>query len=173
MTWIKGILPWWARWLGLCLVLLSVFTLGQQRGQRIEGEKHIAYIARQAAQTIRIAQAQQIVVTQTEIKYRDRIKTIYIKGKQIEKQVPIYVTQLDNASCTINTGFVRSHNAAWTGNPAGPAAESDRKPTRISLTQVAEVATSNATSCRAWREIALGLRDYYTRLQAATNAAKQ
>jgi hypothetical protein len=67
---------------------------------------------------------------------------------------------------------VRIYDAAWTGDDPGPAIDSDREAAGISLAQVAEVDVFNATACRAWREIALGQREYYTRLQSVTNTDK-
>lgn len=162
-------LPWWARALAITFIFVSVFLLGQLHGERVAGEKHLDYISQQAAQTVKVAKAQQVVVTQTEVQYRDRIQKIYIKGEQIEKQVPIYITAADNAGCVINAGFVRSYNATWTSKPAGSSASADREPAGLSLAEVAETEAHNATSCLAWREQALGLRAFYAKLQLATN----
>ena len=172
MNLLNEILPWWARWLALTLAFLLVFTFGQLRGERIAGEKHIDYVMAQAERSIAIAKAQQVVVTKTQIEYVDRIKTIYVKGDAIEKQVPIYITEADNARFAVNAGFVRVYDAAWAGDDPGPASDSDREPSGISLAQVAEVDVFNATTCRAWREIALGQREYYRRLQSVTNDIK-
>lgn len=119
-----------------------------------------------AAQSVKIAQAQAKVIVETQIKYVDRIKTIYTRGETIEKQVPIYITADDNAGCTINTGFVRIHDAAWTGEPQGSATSADREPAGVSLAAVAETTAFNATACIAWREQALGLREFYAKMQA-------
>ena len=112
-------------------------------------------------------------MTQTEIEYRDRIQKIYIQGKTIEKEVPVYVTQADNSRCTVNAGFLRSYNAAWANEPAGPAAESDRGPAGVSLAEVGETDAFNATVCLAWREKAIGLEAFYGRLQTATKQPGQ
>lgn len=173
MNFLSSILPWWVRWLALALGLLLSFTFGQLRGQRVEGEKHIAYLTQQAGRSLKIAGTQQAVVIQTQVKYVDRIKTVYIKGEEIEKQVPIYITEDDNMRFAVNAGFVRIYDAAWTGDDPGPAADSDREPAGISIAQVAEVNTFNATACRAWREIALGQREYYRRLQSVTNKSER
>ncbi|WEF35770.1 hypothetical protein [Pseudoduganella chitinolytica] len=77
-----------------------------------------------------------------------------MKGDEIEKLVPVYVTRADDDRYGVNAGFVRSYNAAWAGEPAGPAAESDRDAAGIPLSEVAEVDAHNATACRAWRELA-------------------
>ncbi len=166
---IATILPWWARWLTLGAALAMVFLLGQIHGERIAGEAHTDYISKQAAQTVAIAKAQNKVVIDTQIEYVDRIKTVYIKGAEIEKQVPVFVTSVDNADCNIRTSFVRLHDAAWQGDDPGPAASADREPSGISLAEVAEVSASNAAICRHWREKALGLEAFYNKLKAATN----
>ncbi|GGD00175.1 hypothetical protein [Undibacterium terreum] len=158
--------PGWVRILGLAAAGGAIYLLGQLHGERVAGEAHTEYVQQQAAQTVKLAKAQQVLVTKTEIEYRDRIKTIYVKGDEIEKQVPVYVTAADNAACTINAGFVRIHDSAWTGEPAGSAVESDREPAGLSLAEVGETEAANAKSCRAWREQALGLRKFYQNLMA-------
>lgn len=149
---------------------IALYMLGMLHGERVAGQAHIDYISAQAAQSVKVAQAQAKIVIETQIKYVDRIKTIYKQGETIEKQVPIYITADDNAGCTINTGFVRMQNAAWTGEPAGPATSADREPSGIPLAEVAETNAYNATACIAWREQALTLRELYTKLQAVTKA---
>lgn len=163
------ILPSWAKYFALAIMALALYALGRFDGERIKGTEHLEYVAKQATEALRIAKAQEKVVVQTEVKYRDRIQKIYIKGDVIEKEVPVYVTQADNDRCTVNAGFVRSHDAAWTGEPAGPAADSDREPVGISLAEVAETEAFNAKTCLAWRELAIGLREFYQKLQQATN----
>lgn len=167
----KYVLPTWSRLLTYALVVAVVFCLGVMQGERHAGLVHVDYITRQAAQTVAIARAQTKVVIQTEIEYRDRIQKIYVKGDEIEKRVPIYVTAADNAGCSVNAGFVRAYNAAWSGDDPGPAEDADREPSGLPLAAVAEADVHNATSCRAWREQALGLREFYTRLKEATDQA--
>lgn len=163
------ILPWWARALAVLFACVSVFLLGQLHGERVAGEKHNDYVSAQAAQSVKIVKAQAKVVIETQVKYVDRIKKIYIKGETIEKQVPVYVTQTDNAACVINTGFVRVHDAAWSNTITGPTADTDREPAAVSLAEVAEADAFNATTCNTWREQALGLREFYQKLQEVTN----
>ena len=169
MSILSAVMPAWARWLIIGLLVAVVFMSGQMRGERIAGERHIKYVTAQSLQTTKITQAQAKVVIQTEIKYRDRIQKIYVQGAEIEKQVPVYVTQVDNDRCSINAGFVRVYNATWAGDAAGAAAESDRESSGISVVEVAETNASNATACRAWREQALGWREFYQNLKSATN----
>ncbi|MDQ1835073.1 hypothetical protein [Massilia scottii] len=163
-------LPVWARGLLLMAACWCVFLLGQLHGERKAGEAHIAYIGQQAAQVVKVAKAQLQVLVKTETKYRDRIEKIYVKGDEIEKQVPVYVSAADSRAYGVNAGFVRSYNAAWTNEPAGSAADADREPAAVPLVDIAEADAHNARSCFAWREQALGLREAYINLQAATNA---
>jgi len=144
---------------------LSEKTLGQRRA----GQAHVDYVSAQAQRTAVITKGQTEMVIQTEIKYRDRIKTVYLKGETIERQVPVFVTPGDNSTFGVNAGFMRAYNAAWSGDDPGAAAESDRESSGIPLSEVAETDLHNATACRAWREQALGWRDYYQQLRAATN----
>lgn len=163
------VLPWWARWLCLAVAGAALYVLGMLQGERTAGQTHIDYLAAQAGRTVAIVKAQEKVVVQTEIKYRDRIKTVYVKGEEIEKLVPVYVTRDDDDRFGVNAGFVRSYNAAWSGEPAGGGADADREPAGIPLSEIAEVDAHNATVCLAWREQALGWREFYEGLRALKN----
>ena len=163
------VLPTWARWGFVAVSGVALYGLGLLHDERHAGQRHVDYITKQAARTTSIAQAQVRVVMRTEIKYRDRIQKVYIKGEEIEKLVPVYVTRDDDNRFGVNAGFVRSYNAAWAGEPAGPADESDRDAAGVPLSTVAEVDAHNATACRAWRELAIGLREHYQQLKAVTN----
>lgn len=163
------ILPAWVKWAVLLVLLLAAYGLGRVHEARHGADAMIDYIAKQAAQTTRIAKAQVQVVHETEIKYRDRIQTVYVKGDEIEKLVPQYVTPGDDQRFGVNAGFVRVLDAAWGLQPAAAPAESDREPAGVSLSDVAANEADNATACRAWREQALGVREVYERLRAVTN----
>jgi len=159
------ILPAWLKWVAIAALCVAMYGVGRLHEARRGNEAMSDYLAAQAARTVVIGRAQTKLVVQTEIKYRDRIQKIYLKGEVIEKQVPIYVTAADNAECRINTGFVRSHDAAWAGEPAGPASGTDRDAAGVSLAEVSEANAYNARTCLAWRELALGLREHYLKQQ--------
>lgn len=170
MKLLGAVLPCWVRWLVLSVAGAFVFMLGCMRGERIAGQRHIDYITAQARQSIQIAKAQEKVVTKTEIRYRDRIHTIVAQSDALIKEVPIHVSPIDNDRCSINAGFVRVHDAAWGGEPTRSAAESDHEPAGVSLAEVAETGVFNASACRAWREQALGFREFYKQLNAVTTS---
>lgn len=161
--------PSWAKWVAIAVAMVGAAAYGWVQGADHEGTKHDDYIMRQANQTIAIAARQAKVVTVTETKYVDRFKTIYKQGEAIEKYLPTYVTPADNAACSINAGFVRLHDAAWSSQDPGPTTELDRTAGGVSLAQVAETSTANATICHAWREKAIGLEEFYEKLKTATN----
>lgn len=167
----KVVLPTWVRLAAAVAVLAVIYLLGRLDGERTGGEQHIAYVEAQAAQAATLVRAQSQVLRETETKYRDRIHRIYIKGDEIEKEVPVYVTPGDSDAYGVNAGFVRAYNAAWTGTRAGPPAGSDRGPAAVSLTEVAEVDAHNAAACLAWREQAIGLREAYRNVQDIINGA--
>ena len=85
------------------------------------------------AQTVaetKVVQAEETV--KTVVQYVDRIKTVTIRGKDIIKEVPVYVTKQDDARCgVIGDGFVRMWNAANQNalpDSAGGAHEGAAKP---------------------------------------------
>lgn len=164
-------LPSWARLIAIALAAACLFLLGVIWGERSAGEREIARTEGRADQVVKVARAQIQVVTKTETKYRDRIRTIYLKGETIENDVPLYVTPADSERFGVNAGFVRVLDAAWANEPAGPAAGSDREPAGIPLTDIAETEAHNARACHAWREQALGLREFYRGIQAVSNGS--
>jgi hypothetical protein len=165
------VVPAWARAALLAAAGASLFFLGVLHGTTTEGQKHLDYLAAQARQTAVVVAKQVQIVHEVEVQYRDRIRTIYATGEKNVDAVPQLVTAADNQQCTINAGFVRLYDAAWAGSVAAPAAESDREPAAVSLADVAATDAENAASCHAWREQALGLRDFYQRLRALNPSA--
>lgn len=163
------VLPVYVKWIAAAVLLATVYGVGRLHEARRGADAMSDYQAKQAAQTVRVIERQAKVVTVTETKYRDRIKTVYVQGEKIESSIPTYVQPVDIGRFSVNAGFVRVLDAAWAGDPAGPAGDPDREPASIPLDEVAAVEVHNATSCRAWREQALGWRDFYARQQVAVN----
>ena len=168
------VLPPWVGPALLAAAAASLYLLGMMHGVRTEGQKHIDYLATQANRTVRVSEKQIQVVHDVQIVYRDRITTITKTGEQIATAAPQLVTADDSLHFGVNAGFVRIYNAAWTNSPAdvaGAAADSDREPAAVSLTDIAETEAHNATACHAWREQAIGLRSLYEGMRAITDAA--
>ncbi|MBB4726536.1 hypothetical protein [Xanthomonas arboricola] len=88
--------------------------------------------------------------TKTVVEYVDRVQIVREAGATITREIPIYVTQKADAACAIPAGFVRLHDAAATGNPAGPpAGDPDAPAAGITLSGIAGTVADNYTSCHA------------------------
>lgn len=106
-----------------------------------------------------------VIANRTEGQVREVVRTVYVRGATIVKEVPVYVTKQDNAACTINTGFVRVHDAAVANQPPGPPADTDRAATGVALSTVGETVAENYThyhACvakvKAWEQFYADLR---------------
>lgn len=166
---IKAVPAW--LWMGIALMGAPCmsYLAGDMHGAQRAGQAHIAYVKAQEKSAQKVAAAQIQVVEKTEIKYRDRIQKIYVKGEQIEQSAPLYVTLADTGSYRVNAGFVRLYDAGWLNEAPGPAVDADREPAAIQITAIAEIQAANAASCLAWREQALGLREFYEQLRTVSN----
>lgn len=81
----------------------------------------------QAVAETKVEQVEQTV--KTVIQYVDRVKTVTIRGKDIIKEVPVYVTKQDDARCgVIGDGFVRLWNAANQNALPDSSREADEDP---------------------------------------------
>ncbi|MFC3278926.1 hypothetical protein [Xanthomonas fragariae] len=103
--------------------------------------------------------------TKVVVGYVDRVQIVREAGATITREIPIDVTQKADAACAIPAGFVRLHDAAASGNPAGPTAgDPDAPAAGITLSAVA----NNYTSCHATAAQLSALQDWiYLHLPAA------
>ncbi len=131
----------------------------RQQLRTITGERDAARQERDAARGT--------VITVTE--YVDRVQTVYVAGKTITKEIPVYVTAQADAACTIPAGFVRIHDAAAANLAPEPAAGNPDAPAAgIALSAVAETVADNYTTCHAIRAQVIGLQDYVRSLPQAS-----
>lgn len=163
------VIPPYVRWLAIAALVSAVATFGYIKGLEHGKNELVEYIAKEAAASSHITQAQAQVVVKTEVVYRDRVQKIYVQGKDLELHIPDYIKPADDSRFDVPAGFLRVADAAWAGEPAGPAADSDRGPAGVSFTELGKVEVTNATSCRVWREQALGWRKFYADQQVAVN----
>ena len=141
------------------LVVLAVLGAAWGKGYLMGSERLNDYIQKQAQEAVRIGKVRTQIVLQTQTKYRTKIDTIYKEGETV------YVTTSDNSGCIVPVSFVRSFNTAY-GQPAGPPADTDREPSGVPLSTVAETEKHNATSCRVYKEQRDGLIEFYKKQQA-------
>lgn len=160
----------WCVLAGLAVVGGS-YHMGRSHERKLADAEMVEYKNKQVIQTVKIVKGETQAVIKTEIEYRDKIKKIYIQGAEIEKHITDYVQPVDDVRFAVNAGFLRDIDAAWAGVPVGPAVDSDREPSGIPISAIAAVEAGNATSCLAWREQALGWREFYHDQQVVINGA--
>jgi hypothetical protein len=160
-----SLIPLWARLALLAALAGACYFAGFVKGDDHGTAKLTDYLGKEAAADQKLMQAREKIVTQIETKYVDRIKTVTVKGDEIIKEVPVYVTAKDDAGCVVPVGFVREYNAAWSGTPAGPPAESDRGPSGNPLSAVATADAGNAQTCLIWKQQRDGLIEFYKEQQ--------
>jgi hypothetical protein len=162
-------IPPLGRWLAIGLLTAAFGTFTYIRGLE-HGQHELAdYIGKQAAQTVTIVKHEVQTVTKTETKYRDRIQKIHDQGEQNASRIPEVLPPDLDRRLPLPAGFVRILDAAWAGAPVGPATDSDKEPSSVPPSVVAANESDNATSCRIWREQALGWREFYADQQIAIN----
>lgn len=105
-------------------------------------------------------QQSQKITTQVQTVYVDRVKTITTAGQTIIKKVPIYVTKHDDLMCTINTGFVSLWNSANQMSVPSPATSVDETPSAITLSDVANQHTIEATQYNELSEQVIALQSW-------------
>lgn len=122
-----------------------------ERVRAVEGERDTA------REETRLARENVRVVTQ----YVDRVETVYVAGKTITKEIPVYVTPEADAACTVPVGFVRIHDAA-AGNtaPEPSAGDPDAPAPGLALSAVAETVADNYTRYHALGAQLISLQDY-------------
>lgn len=156
-----------AKWAVIGILLASFGGFCYFKGDVHGTAKLTEYQGGQAIATVKLTAARVQIVHEVDVKYLDRIQVVHDVGATIEKEVPIYVTAADDSRCAVPDGFVREHNAAWSGTPPGPPVESDRGPSGVPISEVAAADAGNATACRIYKEQRNGLIEFYRKLQDA------
>ncbi|WP_311238392.1 MULTISPECIES: hypothetical protein [unclassified Xanthomonas] len=146
----------------ILLVLIAVLVGGcvwqEQRVSTAQRERKQALDAKAAAIAERDSAR---ASTKTVVEYVDRVQIVREAGATITREIPIYVTQKADAACAIPAGFVRLHDAAASGNPAGPpAGDPDAPAAGITLSGIAGTVADNYTSCHATAAQLSALQDW-------------
>ncbi|CAH2708997.1 hypothetical protein NCPPB1935_14715 [Xanthomonas campestris pv. nigromaculans] len=144
--------------LALIAVLVGGCVWQEHRVSAAQKDRDTALQAKRQAEAERnSAKASTTVVTQ----YVDRVQIVREAGATITREIPIYVTQKADAACAIPAGFVRLHDAAASGNPAGPpAGDPDAPAVGITLSGIAGTVAYNYISCHATAAQLSALQDW-------------
>lgn len=144
-------------------VYFAIYNKGKAAGKAVVQAEFDAYKAAQADATKVVVKEVEKIVTETEIKYVDRIKIVERKGREIVVKVPVYINQTDDAACELRNGFVRLHDGAARNDPPATPAESDRAPSGVALSEAVSTVVDNYTVCLKWREQVRGWQEFWGR----------
>ncbi|RMO79803.1 hypothetical protein ALQ33_200025 [Pseudomonas syringae pv. philadelphi] len=147
--------------ISVCWSLTWWFGYSQGK-QSVETAAVIAEGAR-LAQAFEQGQALGTVRDRIVTEYVDRVEYIEKRGATIIKEVPVYVSAKADAACTVNSGFVRLHDAAATGadlSPSGGSGAADEAPSGVALSTVAATTAANYAACNANAEQLSKLQGY-------------
>ncbi|MGQ5369450.1 hypothetical protein ACULLZ_00895 [Xanthomonas arboricola pv. corylina] len=144
--------------LALIAALVGGCVWQERRISTAQKDRDAALQAKRQAEAERdSAKGSTTVVTQ----YVDRVQIVHEAGATITREIPIYVTQKADAACAIPAGFVRLHDAAASGNPAGPpTGDPDAPAAGITLSGIAGTVAYNYTSCHATAAQLSALQDW-------------
>jgi hypothetical protein len=156
------IVPVWARWIAILALAGASYAAGCLHEARHES-------AVQTAKVVTVVKHEMQTVTQVQTVYKDRIQKIYVQEKEIEADIPRFIPPHVDAEFAVPVGFVRVAAAGWSGDPVGPAGDADAGPSDLQFSELATAEVRNAASCRAWREQALGWREFYAKQQETFN----
>ncbi|MFC0155945.1 hypothetical protein ACFFJ4_20825 [Xanthomonas dyei] len=146
----------------ILVVLIAALVGGcvwqEHRVSAAQKDRDAALQAKHQAEAERdSAKGSTTVVTQ----YVDRVQIVREAGATITREIPIYVTQKADAACAIPAGFVRLHDAAASGNPAGPpTGDPDAPATGVTLSGIAGTVAGNYTRCHATAAQLSALQDW-------------
>lgn len=114
------------------------------------------------------------VTTKVITQYVDKVKEVQVKGDTIVKEVPVYVTEKSDDSCTIPTGFVLIHNAA-AENSSLPRTTGDvnEKASGVVLSDVAVAIGANYTEYHKVAAQLESLQNWIIQQQKLMNSSVQ
>lgn len=98
---------------------------------------------------------QVVITTRVETVYLDKVKVIREKGRDIVKQVPIYIPA---DSCDLPGGFRLLHDAAATNTLPDSSKLSDAA--SVSVADATTTIGENYATCQEWREQLVNLQEW-------------
>jgi hypothetical protein len=153
--------------------LLVGGSLGAFAGYKVMAARYYMEKAETAEVLIKLVEAANRITVKYETVFVDRVRKVYIRGRDIEKEVIKYVNAEDDAACQLRNGFVRVYDASLHGGATGPATDSDREPSGIALSRATEeVLVPNNTELLACRERLEGWQKFYGELKETYRKGK-
>lgn len=156
------------------LILAAVYDAGRKKG---EADAQAAHSAEQAAvtETVKKIEEKSDKISEAVAEKHDKAVTeIRWRTKYLTKEVPIYVTEKDDAGCVVPDGFVSLYNAAAEGSDPevpGPPGGPDGPGSGVALSTVAEIDVYNLGVAQYLRTEVLTWREWYAAQAAAYGTA--
>ena len=141
------LIAWPYRLLALIALAVALLGFGWVKGAAHVQAQWDAAIQQQSLQVAARRQKQAEATVKVVTQYVDRVRIVREKGKTIIQEVPVYVPVQADASCAINRGFVRLHDAAAAGELPEPARAVDAAAAGIALSAVAGTVAANYQTC--------------------------
>jgi len=126
-------------------IIVLVFGVYMEGGisSQEKWEAKVAAVKLEMAQKATISAE---ISTKVLTKYITRVETIKQKGDEIVKEVPIYITKVDDTKCVIPNGFVLLHNSASQNEIPDTTRGFDAGASEIKLSGVATTVIENYTA---------------------------
>ena len=141
------LIAWPYRLLALIALAVALLGFGWVKGAAHVQAQWDAAVQQQTLQVVALRQKQAEATVKVVTQYVDRVRIVREKGKTIIQEVPVYVPVQADASCAINRGFVRLHDAAAAGELPEPARAVDAAAAGIALSAVAGTVAANYQIC--------------------------
>ena len=133
------------------LVCVSLLAFGLYTEGGLAERKHWEEkVAEQRIEIERLKTESEKVTTQVVTKYVDRYTVVTEKADEIIRQVPVYITEKADASCTVTNGFVVLHDAAARNTiPNAPGKANDE----ASGVKISEVGSTVAENYKRYHQL--------------------
>ena len=141
------LIAWPYRLLALIALAVALLGFGWVKGAAHVQAQWDAAVQQQTLQVVALRQKQAEATVKVVTQYVDRVRIVREKGKTIIQEVPVYVPVQADASCAINRGFVRLHDAAAAGELPEPAGDADAPAKGVALSAVARTVADNYQTC--------------------------
>ena len=154
------LIAWPYRLLALLALAVVLVGFGWVKGAAHVQAQWDAAVQQQTLQVVALRQKQAEATVKVVTQYVDRVRIVREKGKTIIQEVPVYVPVQADASCAINRGFVRLHDAAAAGELPEPTRDADAPAAGIALSTVAETVAANYNACHENAEQLIALQNW-------------
>lgn len=162
-----NLIPWPYRWLAVAALAVALIGFGWIKGAGHVQAQWDAAAQQQTLQAAAFRQRQAEATVKVVTQYVDRVRVVRERGDSIIREVPVYVPVQADAACTINSGFVRLHDAAAAGELPEPARDADAAAAGVALSAIAGTVAANYQTCQATAEQLRALQAWVTETSAA------